>query len=325
MLASLVLVGCADTRPAHGDNSIAQSWSWKPSKGTWEVTGELLEPANVSAIASVDGQSFMIGSDDLSIAQHGTINRKTHKLSLLARVPLFKGEDKDEIDIEGIAAAPPEKAYYVTGSHSLTKKGKMTKERRSVFRVLKKGTEWDEIDRKSLQNPIRDNATLQAYWEKPLQQGGINIEGLAWKEGQLYFGFRSPNLKGHALVLQLPAEGLFKKGKDKQVLHHVPLGSGLGIRELVAIREGFLIIAGNAGDAPTPEHRKSRDYTKGRPYGVYFWDPECNSVKHLAILTRPGRPEAMLVLADSAEATEVLILFDGVNGGSPMAYSINKG
>jgi hypothetical protein len=319
LMASIAL-GCSQ------GESTASGWTWRPSKSTWKVYGDLLGPANISAIASVDGQSFILGSDDLTVAQFGAIDSKKRKLVLKGQVPLYKSKDRDEIDIEGIAAAPEEATYYITGSHSVTKKGNMNKERRSVFRVTvdHKTGHWNKISRKSLLDLIRDNATLSPHWEQSLQQDGINIEGLAWKAGQLYFGFRSPNLKEHALVLQVPTQGLFEKGKDEHTLHRVPLGRGLGIRELVAIREGFLLVAGNAGDSPTAEQPKSPNYLKGRPYGIYFWDPITNIVQRLATFARPGRPEAMVVLTDTKNTTEVLVLFDGVRGGAPTAYTLTK-
>ena len=324
----LFAVGCAEAQSPRVEKGIASTWKVERSGKAWKVIGNLMAPANISAIAAIDHDSFLIGSDDLLVAQHGKIDRSARVLEIEGIVELLGPKSDDEIDIEAIASAPEKKCYYVTGSHSLTKRGNMNKERRSVFRVdvdSDGDPKKKKIERESLRDNLRRDPTLKAFWEKPQQLGGINIEGLAWDEGYLLFGLRSPNIDDNALVLQVNARGLFKKGKDPHKLLRVPLGDGLGIREMVPIKEGFLIIAGNAGDEPTVKFPNPRDYVKGRDHQLFFWDPTEGKVRNLLTFLRvSGRPEGILVLADSERQTELLVLFDGIAGGLPTHYVIHK-
>lgn len=334
----IVSPGCADAqqqatiKKQNDPKSVVQKkpvdqWKVRLAGKTWSFRGALDASANLSAIASCDGENFVVGSDDLGYAQFGSINRDSGILSIKGRVELLEKKEDDEIDIEGITAVPGGQKYFITGSHSLTKKGNMNKERRSVFEVDvdKQGAPKKKQDRSSLRDVIESDSNLRQYWEKAQQIGGVNIEGLAWKGEHLYFGFRSPNLDGNAVVVEVGARSLFRKGRPKHELHLVPLGKGLGIRELVSIQDGFLIVAGNAGDEPTREFPTPRDYVKNRSYNLFFWNPESSRAVELLRFPRsPGRPEAMLVLEETAEKCEILVMFDGVIGGAPLQFTIEK-
>jgi hypothetical protein len=306
-----------------------EGWTLRMVSGAWSVVGDLQAPENISGIASIHADTFLIGSDDTKVVQGGKIDRAKKTLTISDTVKLLGKKDDDEIDIEAIAAAPDEGAFYITGSHSVTKSGKMNKERRSVFRLRtnKAGDKFypKATKRESLKGIIEDDKTLKRYWEKPLQLGGVAIEGLAWRDGKLFFGLRSPNIDDHAIVLETSSSKFFRKGKQRYKLHRVPLGDGLGIRELVPLREGFLIVAGNAGDEPTREHPIPRDFREKRGYFIFFWEPESNRVHQIAVLARtPGRPEAVLVLSDTEKEADLLFLFDGSAGGSPWHYRLTK-
>ncbi len=322
----LFAVGCADAQ-SPGDGPVGKgTWTIERSTEYWRITGNLAAPANISAIASVDGKGFLIGSDDLMIAQYGTIDRKAKTLQIGGDVALLDKKADDEIDIEGIAAAPADGHYFVTGSHGLTKKGDMNKERRSIFRVSvsASGAVSRKIDQATLRDIFERDPVLRQFWEKPQQEGGINVEGLAWMNGSLFVGLRSPNVDDHALVVQVSAAQLFRKGKVAHQLHLLPLGDGLGIREMVSIAEGFLIVAGNAGDEPTRDYPVPRDYRKDRAYELFFWNG-ADKVERLMQLPRlPGRPEAVLVLDDSEARTSLLVLWDGIAGGAPLHFVLSK-
>ena len=156
--------------------------------------------------------------------------------------------------------------------------------------------------------------------------GGIGIEALAVRNGKLFFGFRSPNLDDHAIVLEVPSDQLYRKGRETYRLHRVPLGDGLGIREFAVVKEGLLIIAGNAGDEPTREYPEPRDFHEKRGFFLYLWNPEKKSTRRIASFARklPGRPEAMMVLSEDDVSLELLVLFDGADGAAPRSYKISK-
>jgi hypothetical protein len=156
----------------------------------------------------------------------------------------------------------------------------------------------------------------------PLQQSGVNIEGLAVRNGRLFVGFRGPNLDGFAFVLEIAAADVFDaKPEPQYTLHKLRLGKGLGIREIVAAESGFLIIAGNAGSEPSDKFTESENYEEDRDYSLVLWDGKSSEVHQIGpIPNTPGKAEAMTILEESASEVTVLILFDGPKGGRPSLY-----
>jgi hypothetical protein len=106
-------------------------------------------------------------------------------------------------------------------------------------------------------------------------------------------------------------------------LHKLRIGEGLGIREIVAARTGFLIVAGNAGAEPSEKFTESENYEKDREFSLVFWDGKGSEVRRIgSIPDPPGKAEAMTILEESASEITVLILFDGPKGGRPSVYRI---
>lgn len=157
---------------------------------------------------------------------------------------------------------------------------------------------------------------------------GVNIEGVAAKDGRLYFGFREPALAGRAPILRVAAGPLFSGGDLAPALFSVAVGAGRGIRDLLAVSEGLLLLIGP-------------DDTDGNSAGwsVGFWDgasSEAGAVEPrlLADLTLPSvsgkgcekemKPEAMTLLEDGPGFRRVLILSDGMCDGGPLVFRIPK-
>jgi hypothetical protein len=87
---------------------------------------------------------------------------------------------------------------------------------------------------------------LGKFYEKRLQANGLNVEGLAVVDGQMFFGLRAPNLDGDSLMLKVSAECVFDAGPCGPKLIRLVLGAGLGNRALEPWAGGFLVIAGPA-------------------------------------------------------------------------------
>jgi hypothetical protein len=102
------------------------------------------------------------------------------------------------------------------------------------------------------------------------------------------------------------------------------LGKGLGIREMVAARKGFLIIAGNAGSEPSDVYLQAQDYEKGRGYSIFEWDGQGSAAHRIgSIPNPPGKAEAMSILDEAPDQATVLIFFDGAKQGAPSVYRIH--
>lgn len=157
---------------------------------------------------------------------------------------------------------------------------------------------------------------------------GINIEGIAAKEGWLYFGFRAPAIDGKANILRVAATPLFTGGDLSDTLFTITVGKGGGIRDLLAVPEGLLLLIGPNDDTKS---------TTG--WSIAFWDGAAagGSViqpKVLAHLVLPPirsnhcdkeiKPEAMTMLENGPDFRRLLILSDGMCDGGALAYRIPK-
>jgi hypothetical protein len=163
-------------------------------------------------------------------------------------------------------------------------------------------------------------------------QQGVNIEGLAAQGGRLYFGFRGPASKDTALVLAVDADALFdaQGARDpKATLTRLALGPNRGIRDMVAVKTGFLLLAG-------PDDSRA---SQGAGWVVAWWDGQSAAGRVvqpqvLAALDLGGvkrrkcdkelKPEAMTVLEETPAAYKLLVLSDGMCDGGPLAFTLAR-
>jgi hypothetical protein len=159
---------------------------------------------------------------------------------------------------------------------------------------------------------------------------GVDIEGLAVSKGRLYFGFRSP-----AAVLSVDTEAFFNDKEPKANVTLLELGAGRGIRDMIAVESGFLLLTGPDGD----EKNKSTVNWK-----IDWWDGKSVAPKTLAQLDLSGlkkprtlqdgkreckdnderKPEAITVLDETPQAYKLLILSDGMCDGGAMTFTVNR-
>ena len=267
-----------------------------------------------------------------------------------------------ELDAEG--AATDGRYFYVTGSHS-AKRGDCASnpDSRHVLRFR-----LDPATGRALRSPagsangaLVDYADSGRLWpimqvqaglaphvgerkclgsEPPAQaptlagQQGVNIEGLAVRDGRLYFGFRGPVLNGVAKVLAVDADALFSSEATrdpKATMTSLALGQRRGIRDMVAVKTGFLLLAG-PDDSPASQNVG---------WTVSWWDGKAGQgsasvvqPKLLAALDLSGvklRPcdkelklEAMTVLEETPAAYKLLVLSDGLCDGGPLTFTVAR-
>ena len=208
--------------------------------------------------------------DEGAEARHLTINDEAYVPDDNEQVALRQGN----IELDAEAAATDGAFYYVAGSHSAKRNDCANNpESRHVirFRVDPKsgralrnvrGTLVDYADTDRLWSILSTTHELQAHVGDSMCLGtepprdapqltgkrGINIEGLAVKNGRLFFGFRGPVDDGRAHILAVNADGLFS-GKDARPTRvSVNVGKGRAIRDLLAVSDGVLVLAGPDDD-----------------------------------------------------------------------------
>lgn len=233
------------------------------------------------------------------------------------------GPDRYILDGEGVAWLGPH--YYVTGSHSIhdwvnpdgKKRADYRRSAHLVARVTRDGTRPELSYR--LNELLRERKTFAPYFLKsPDKRDGINIEGLAAWRQRLYFGFRTPVIDGKALLLSVRAAALFTAGADLDARTiRVPLGHGVGIRDLAMLPDGrLLILSGPSSDA-----------TEG--FAIHLFDRKRDTVQRLGVLSPidGDKVEGLLLAgyaptADGGAVAELLVLSDHPANGRPRLFSL---
>ena len=251
--------------------------------------------------------------------------------------PLHLRDDTGELDAEG--AATDGHTFFVAGSHSDKRKtGDSNPHSRHVIRFTRDpasgralrnadGSLAGYADTGRLWSVMQAHPTLQALTkDRPGigATGGVNIEGLAVRDGRLYFGLRNVGA-----VLAVDADALFTSSDEVHAaVTPLDLGAGRGIRDIEAVDNGFLLLAG-PDDA---EANQSVGWT------LVWWDgkpsPTPVTPKVLASLDlskvalgdcdKEIKPEAITVLSETPANFEVLLLSDGMCDGGPLAFTVLK-
>jgi hypothetical protein len=322
-----------------GRDAAKGQWTRIVPVGRYSVRGEVGADKDLSGIACISDRYCLIGADEGRDVQVVELRRDAQALRIVETVSLLSSGP--EIDIEAIAAEGD--YYYIVGSHGISKKqGERQNNRCRVFRLkvdpktgVPKGLSIaglrrpSGLDVASLADVIRADPVLGPYFGQPLQQKGINIEGLAVRNGRLFVGFRNPNVGGDAFVLEVAADEVFgsrtppARPWQPALLHRLHLGEGLGIREIVAAKSGFLLIAGNAGSEPSEKFTDAEDYAADRDFFLFDWDGKTPEVHKIGPIPDPaGKAEAMTILEETADHITVLILYDGAKRGRPTVYRV---
>lgn len=306
---------------------------------TWRIEGLLEEPADLSAVSTL-GNALLLGSDEGTKVQVALPTEPDSTIySVRPDLDMIMLQSETELDIEGIARAKDRDIYYVGGSHSLKRRlleQDATKDdnlasleevvfepsRFHIFRV-----EMDPITRRAknkrsigLFSLLTRDPVLKRFAQIPSKENGIDIEGFACKGKagrNLYLGFRSPVLRDNLVpIMVLPFDD-----PSAYKLKYLDL-KGDGIRELVAVKKGFLIIAGPSGSA-------------NGPFTIYYWDgddgiPDLgkrkSKLRMLGQLPTPSgaKAEGMVILNEAEKHYDVLVVYDGIEGGAPASFRIVK-
>lgn len=159
---------------------------------------------------------------------------------------------------------------------------------------------------------------------------GVNIEGLAVRDGRLYFGFRGPAQDGKALILAVEADALFKGGDGKPRVYAMPVGRGRAVRDLIAVSDGILVLAGPDDDSV----HDNAGWIIGRwddraADGAYDYKAlaglDLSGHKRRDCDSRENKPEALAVLSDEpGRPYQVLVLSDGLCDGGPTVFTVAR-
>lgn len=266
------------------------------------------------------------------------VRREEGKLAAMEGLVVFPTNTK-EFDAEGAAA--DENYFYVVGSHSVKRqKCEDHEDNRTVFRI--------PVDRamgnasqiqlsKRLWAVIQGLPELAPYAtpkaclgtkpprDKPELKGrnGLNIEGVAVRNGRLYFGLRGPAMGGETFVVSVEAAALFSSADTKPAVARIKVGEKRAIRDLTRSNGEILALVGPDDD------EVPRDYSVLLLEGLGRDQPV--SARELAILDFDGvvganklKPEAITVLGETASRYRLLVLSDGGENGAPLVFNVPR-
>lgn len=243
-----------------------------------------------------------------------------------------------EIDLEAVAVAG--EWVHVLGSHSskrpkLKENGTQADVAKRMERVEPEASRFqlfrfrltpegkaEDLTVASLKKLLDAHPLLARFRSIPGKENGLDLEGLAAKDGLLFAGCRSPVLRANWVPVLRFAFTPGPIGSAETLF--VNLG-GRGIRDLAAVSDGILILAGPPADGPGNFqlfHWNGHSCLPGQPAA----GQPPGTLRPLGELTPPkdARPEGLLVLAEREKEYELLLLFDGLENGGPRRLHVEK-
>src|SRR6516164_784856 len=272
-----------------------------------------------SAGADVGGGFFVGATDENNELRlydvKGGPSLKTLDVGVEAAVKSALGLEKiDECDLEG-AAKIGDLIFWI-GSHGRNKDAQEKKERQVLFATKLRGVGKDakleiagEVYTQLIDDLLQDSALApfdlaKAATLAPKDEGALNIESLATDGDKLWIGFRNPKNKAkEALLVPLlnPTEAI-KEGTRAKLGDPVPLKlGGLGVRDMVAWSDGFLIIAGDYRD---------RFEQGAKPSRVFYWKPGTDP-QDIGVDFGDLNPEAVVIIGQGDKARILILSDDG--------------
>lgn len=293
--------------------------------GPVEFRGELKGGSDVSGV-TLAGGFLVIAGDESPVAQVLRADGDG-AYTVLHDVPL--GQPDHELDLEAVAAEGG--TVYVTGSHNRVRfvgaKGgggvtpvedRPRPQRDQVFRfTLGPDGRPGPVRAMSLRPALDAHPILRQFVPVASKENGIDIEGLAVKDGRLYFGFRGPVLRDNWVPV---LSCTFGDPPGDPAVAYLQL-AGRGVRDMAAVRDGFLVLAGPVGDGDTSTRIYFWDGTDGLAQGTMADKPHL-----LAELPGEGKgkAEGLAVLKEDGKAYDLLIVWDGLPNGGPVRYRLTR-
>ncbi len=293
-----------------------------------KVEGEFAAGDELSGLCSLDNKQFVVVSNETRSAQTAVFDDAAGKLTAGAQIPFLVGPGDAEMDLEAVAADATSGHFFVMGSHAVSKKkGKSRPEQQVLYRfTLDDKGEAKDVRLGSLTGILEKTTVIRTALGQPLQEGGLNLEGLAFWNGKLWVGLRAPvTSDGTAFLLEIPAEAPFLPLTDTPAakVHSVALGKNIGIRDLSASKAGLIIAAGESGAPATDKLKASPGWTGDKDFCIWLWPtPEAPAVILGTLPSEARGLEGIHALAEAEGKLKLLLVCDGQRNGGPRVLEL---
>ncbi len=262
--------------------------------GTFEASGVAQVPGTNFVLFVDDGRpdEVLLAEMDASGQQAGSVKPLKIGLSI---------ENPEGITSDGAF-------FYVVGSQSNPKKGGANSIARFAFDPATQSISKAEVINDFRNLILSKVADLKGDGEKRGQDGGLNIEGIAWdpQNNRLLLGLRSPIRGGQALILPVklrtPGGAFAADNLDFGDGRLIQLSlDGLGVRDIQFDNrlKSFLIISG------APENQDKSEFV------LWQWDGNAatSQPQKKATLDPGMKPEGVTEMK-AAESSFILIVGD---------------
>lgn len=310
--------------------------------GYWTPIGtfdEQKDATDFSGIDCISERECVLVSDEKRTLFPVVLDRGANTMTIVEGEKLKRrdalNDEKRELDLEAVAAV--EGDYVVVGSHALRRKSDFAAQdpyqptRFAIYRLP------DDEPQTALDAALPQHPALDDFYRRALTYNGLNVEGLGYRNGELFVGFRAPVWTGEVLsqsenfdqayILQIDAKVAGGQDAGPGTLHAVTLSNGEGIRAIDEVQDGLLLLTGPAAPDPTEPINIDRGTGLGgvyaiptnQPYRVMRWAPGEGTAIELAVLDPRAeeKPEGLVVLEETADAVKVLVIHDTGLCGSP--------
>lgn len=245
--------------------------------------------------------------------------------SLFSRLPGRRSND--EADLEGLAFDGQH--LWLCGSHCLVRRraNKTSPDRinpkirarpsrcllgriaidRDGQCVPRSGRAMPHSGPKSLRAFLARNSLIAPFIGLPSKENGLDIEGIAMRDGRLFLGLRGPLIDSVALIVEISINADLSLHERTARLHTVDL-TGLGVRDLFFAGDELLILAGPVSSAAGPfalfQWSPQLVARIQRPTMVYQWPASAEKPEGACVLNRQESP-GVLVVYDAPDQQRV--------------------
>lgn len=309
--------------------------------------------SGIACVADKTRQRCLVVFDEGRMAQFATLGADSLEPE---GTPVALVTSQGELDAEG--AATDGEYFYVVGSHSVKRKDcKSNAASRHLVRfkaawtapaasspqgsqpsltadrLQQTGGLWELMKRDPYLGQHADGclgAEAGGTREQQQRRPGLDIEGIATKSGRLYLGFRGPTRKGVVPVYSVDASALFDGTAARPQLSMLDVGSGLGIRDMVAGKSALLLLLGPDDHEPVGESKwRVAEWKDGNAQALHIRprvlaELDLKDIDFGSRCFKELKPEAMAILEETADRYRIVVLSDGVCDGGAVIFNVPR-